>query len=453
MHFKKSIVAFMATMMMLTGMAVPMGAMAANAYTPVAGTSTTFKKFLIMSQGDNVPNVTFNYTIAPGEAVSADTSDPNNTVFQVLPGVNADKITITPTIFAPGNGTKTTIAQGDIDIGRTASERATGLTANTGVEFNTGEKYAVQTATVGFTGVTFDEPGVYRYIITETTSDADENRGIMHDNDIERVLDVYVIDDAGALKVAGYVLHTDLNADNVLRPVINTDMGTADVTATGTSLSDKTDGFTNEYKSIDLEFKKEVEGNEASKDKWFEFTLNVNNLTKNDQFTVSIADDENANTNDGYADATSGTTSATRNANRNKTNTVLLTADANGNINGADGNGVKFYLQHGQSIVVRGLPQNAKYTVTEDKEDYKSTPKGVSGYTAETSSGDKTISEMTASSVHKGTNKLVRTSYKNTRDGAIPTGVKIGVGAFAIAVISAAGIVAYVMLGRKRRAR
>ena len=34
--------------------------------TPVDGTSLTFKKFLIIGAGDNVPNVTFSYTIAAG---------------------------------------------------------------------------------------------------------------------------------------------------------------------------------------------------------------------------------------------------------------------------------------------------------------------------------------------------------------------------------------------------
>ncbi len=440
MHFKKSIVAFMAAMMMFTGAVAPMSAMAANKYTAISGTSTTFKKFLIMSQGDNVPNVTFNYTIAAGEAVSADTSD--NDVFQVLPGVDADKITITPTTFAPGNGTVAAIASDDIDVARKASERATGLTADTGVEFNEGEKYAEQTATVGFTQVKFTEPGVYRYIITETASTADAEKGIIHDPDTDRVLDVYVIDDNGGLKVAGYVLHTDLNAGNVLRPVINEDMGTADVTTTGTKLTDKTDGFTNEYKSVDLDFKKEVYGNQASKDKWFEFTLNVSNLTKNDRYTVSIADDDNAYTYDGYADATSGTTDATIDANRGKTNAVLLTADANGEIKD-----VKYYLQHGQHIVVRGLPKNAKYTVTENAEDYTPAASAVSGYTAVTTSGEGTIGSIA------GSNDIVKTSYKNTRNGSIPTGVKIAATGIVIAVIGAAGIIAYAMLGRKRRAR
>ena len=75
----------------------------------------------------------------------------------------------------------------------------------------------------------------------------------------------------------------------------------------------------------------------------------------------SIADDNDANTIDGNADATSGTTAATRASNQGKTNPTEVT--------GAQLKaGVKFYLQHGQSIAIRGIAPNATYTVTEDAE-------------------------------------------------------------------------------------
>ncbi len=399
--------------------------------TPVDGTSLTFKKFLIIGAGDNVPNVTFSYTIAAGTAISTDTS--SNTEFQVDAGVDADKVTITDTTFAPRATTYTSVQTGDIDVTRQASDRATGLTADTGVEFETskGEQYAVQNATVDFSGVTFVEPGVYRYIITETASTTNAAAGIMHDNDVDRVLDVYVTDNNGTLEISGYVLHK--NESNI---AISSTMGSNDVMSEGEPLDDKTDGFTNEYKSKDLVFKKEVAGNQASRDKYFEFTLKLENVGNENTFTVSIADDNDPNTTDGNADATSGSNNATITANRGKENVLTLTSDASGEITR------KFYLQHGQSIAVRGLPLNAEYTVTENAEDYKSTGASVTGYTDATS-GDIGIVA--------GNNKVVKTSFKNERQGIIPTGLFTIVGpAIAVILIALIGI-GIVLMGKRRK--
>ena len=399
--------------------------------TPVDGTSLTFKKFLIIGAGDNVPNVTFSYTIAAGTAISTDTS--SNTEFQVDAGVDADKVTITDTTFAPRATTYTSVQTGDIDVTRQASDRATGLTADTGVEFETskGEQYAVQNATVDFSGVTFVEPGVYRYIITETASTTNAAAGIMHDNDVDRVLDVYVTDNNGTLEISGYVLHK--NESNI---AISSTMGSNDVMSEGEPLDDKTDGFTNEYKSKDLVFKKEVVGNQASRDKYFEFTLKLENVGNENTFTVSIADDNDPNTTDGNADATSGSNNATITANRGKENVLTLTSDASGEITR------KFYLQHGQSIAVRGLPLNAEYTVTENAEDYKSTDASVTGYTDATS-GDIGIVA--------GNNKVVKTSFKNERQGIIPTGLFTIVGpAIAVILIALIGI-GIVLMGKRRK--
>ena len=427
---KKAGAAALASAMMLS-MALP--ASAAFTYTPVAGSSTEFNKYLIMSAGDNVPNATFNYTVEAGEAVSTITSD--NQVFQVIPGVAPTAVTITPTTFAPGDTTYDAVQTGHMDVSRTAAERATGLTAATGVEFEatTGEKYAVKTATVSFANVTFDEPGIYRYIIKEAASATDEAKGLMHDNDIDRVLDVYVTDNsAGTLVVSGYVMHTDINS--TATPAINGDMGTADVQTAGAKLADKTDGFTNEYKTKDLVFKKEVTGNQASRDKYFDFTLSLSGLPASDKYTVSIADDNNAFTTDGNADDKSGANSATIAENANKTNVKELTASGTGTIE------QHFYLQHGQSIAVRGLPLNATYAVTENKEDYKSQPSLVADHT---DAANGTVSTVA------GTNKAIKTSFLNTRNGVIPTGVAAAVGsAVAVAGIGAAGLFG---MGMKRR--
>ena len=385
-------------------------ALAAAAYTPVEGTETTFKKYLIVEAGAQVPNVTFSYTAAPGAARSEDTSD--NSVMQVLPGVGTPRIS--STVFHADDDTVSSLQAGDVDVARRAASRAEGLTAENGVEFEAtkGEKYAVRTARADFSGIRFDEPGIYRYIITETASAQDEARGIMHDNDTDRVLDVYVVDDgSGKLKVANYVLHTE-DAD----VKIGRDMGSADMpsNADGESLEDKTDGFTNEYHANDLTFKMEVKGNQASRDKYFALTLKLDQLIAGDKYTVSLSDDGDPNTADGNADAVSGSTAATIPANSGKANVTELTVGEDGKIEQT------FYLQHGQSIAVRGLPLNASYDLTENAEDYAAEQSVLEGFK------DPVTGNMA---------KDVMTSYLNTRDGVIPTGVTLallpGLGAVA----------------------
>jgi hypothetical protein len=207
-------------------------------------------------------------------------------------------------------------------------------------------------------------------------------------------------------------------------------MGSADVASTGTALSDKTDGFTNEYNTKDLRLSKEVAGNQGVRDKYFELTVTATNVADNDSFAVSLADDSDANTNDGSADATSGAAKigGTIAANAGKTNPTTVT--------GAQLKaGQKFYLQHGQNIVIRGLPLNASYTLTENAEDYKSsvmngkTNNGVIGTVA-------------------GTAKVAEAGFTNTRGGTIPTGIAVYAGAGVVMV--AVAVLAFTMTRKNK---
>ena len=407
-------------------------AFASPAYTAVAGTSTTFKKYLIVPEDARIPALTTSFTVAPGQAISLNTAD--NSVMQVNAGVGTP--TIADVTFTSDQATFTE-AGSNIDVARPASARADGLTAATGVELQAGEKYAVSTATVDFSGCRYNEPGIYRYVVTETASAANAAKGVMNDNDTDRILDVYVVDNNGSLAVAAYVMHT--NANDV---AINTNMGAGDVSTAGAALNDKTDGFTNEWTPVDLVFKKEVTGNGASRDKVFEFTLKLSDLTAGDKYTVSLANDNNANTVDGSADATSASTTATRESNRGKTNVTELVAGANGTIE------QKFYLSHGQYIAVKGLPRNASYEVTEDREDYKSTEAAASGYTDPVKSDKNDAAKANIGAI--ATENVVKTSYVNSIDSIIPTGVKTAVQNAVILMAVAAIVTAAVVYTRKK---
>ena len=352
-------------------------------YTAVAGTSTTFYKYLVMDVDANVPNATFKFTVAPGTAIAAT----ENSV-AVLAGIGTP--TIANVTFAPGNTTYTT-KQGTDEV-----------------TLVSGQKYAKQTVTVSFSGILFPEPGIYRYIVTET---ATTNQGVTNDESATRTLDVYVTDNDGALEVSSYVLHTGTDA-----PAAGTDKGSGDVTTPNAELGDKSSGFTNEYDTSNLTFSKTVSGNQASRDKYFAFTVTISDAVAGTVYTVDLS---NADKSIG-ANPNAATTVITNDV----TQPASLTADNNGTVTKT------FYLQHDQEITIQGLAQGTKYEVKENAEDYKSSnPNGITGTIAS--------DDVTA-------------AFTNTRSGVIPTGVLLTVAPFAaIMAVGAVGII--VMVGKKRK--
>ena len=354
--------------------------------------TTTFDKFLVMDNQANVPNATFTYAVTAGNAKAYDVDGKK---FQVLAGVDADKITMA----GVGTNTANTIAYTPADT--TANDENT-MVKNYD---KTTEKYALKTATLNFSKVQFTEPGVYRYIITESGT----NQAITNDADLTRVLDVYVNDASTEtekkLTIAGYVLHSNENDEPDVAAGENAG-------STGAYVATKSQGFTNEYDTSDLTFKKEVAGNQASHDKYFKFTVKITDAVKGTVYTVDVTG----------ADDQSKTNAATIAENAGKENVKTMTVGADGTIS------QDFYLQHGQEIKIQGIAKDTKYDVTENKEDYKSEAKAVTGYTDDVN-GTIVSTDL-------------KTSYKNTRDGVIPTGVIMTVAPFAaVTLLGAAGMV------------
>ena len=351
-------------------------------YTAVAGTSTTFYKYLVMDVDANVPNATFAFTVAPGTAIAAT----ENRV-AVLAGIGTP--TIADVTFAPTDST------------------TAGLPSDTDTA-TAGLQYATQTAKVDFSGISFTEPGIYRYIVTET---ATTNQGVTNDESATRTLDVYVTDNDGALEVSSYVLHTGTDA-----PAAGTDKGSADVSNTGDKLGDKSAGYTNTYDTSNLTFSKTVSGNQASRDKYFAFTVTIRGAVAGTVYDVDLTKADvniSANPNDATTCIGNAVTQPQR-----------LTVPADGTVTQV------FYLQHGQEITIKGLAKGTEYAVTENPEDYKQTA-------PDNASGTIVSEDVTA-------------AFTNTRSGVIPTGVLLTVAPFAaIMAVGAVGII--VMVGKKRK--
>ncbi len=395
-------------------------------YTAIHGTTTTFNKYLVLDDSAQVPNVTFDFTIAAGTAVPS-----SNGTMEVLTGVMTPTApTVTSATFAAGNDT---VSYDDWTAG-TTTYQVTDVSAqkmNGETVLTENRKYAEKEVTVNFSGVTFPEPGIYRYVVSETVpEEANKAKGIGYTTD-KLVIDVYVTDKgdtAHTLEIA----NVDGKAPYVISRI--TASGAASEIPTGDNLGsgnnyktgvEKATGLTNTYTTHNLQVGKAVSGNQASRDKYFALTVKVENLNAGDKFNVSLADDSNTATVDGNADGTSGTNPATKTENSGKTNVTEITVES-----GATSFEKTYYLQHGQYIAIRGLPAGATYTVTEDAEDYKQT-KGaninVSGTDVAFSDGTYDETATPKAAITGTLNADAKVGFTNTRNGTVPTGIVLSV--------------------------
>jgi hypothetical protein len=333
--------------------------------------TTTFDQYLVMDQEANVPNVTFSYAVKAG---TEKTYQMDRKTVTVLSGVDADLVSITGTADK-----EIACHPGDI----------TSDDVNTFVKDydETCQKYAKKTATLDFSACHFTEPGVYRYIITESGV----NQAVSNDS-TPRIVDVYIenAEDSETdgnvttegLKFAGYVLHS--SADELPE----------DMDESGTAAGSKEAGFTNTYDSANLTIRKEVKGNQASHDKYFAVTASISDAVPGTVYTVDIS----------KAQSVTDENAATKEENEDQTNVTAITTDENGAAEQT------FYLQHGQEITINGLSTDTSYQVSEENEDYIPTDESVDGYSDP------------VSGVISG--KDVNVSFLDEKNGIIPTGVK-----------------------------
>ena len=385
-----------------TMLAPAMPVFAATSYTGVSGSSVSIQKYLVMDSNAAVPNVTFNFSI-----VGEGKADSNT-----YSGADASKVTGSPVIG------KAVFTNESTKFSSVQNLESTGIQAVTGkkdpVTLEAGQSYARANVSVDFSGVTFKEPGIYRYKITES---ADNTGTITNDAKTTRYMDVYVEDNgSGELSVKGYVLH-----------------GTAmDPAQDGANINDdaKSEGFVNTMNGKGLSITKQVSGNQASHDEYFKFTLNIAHALPNTTYSVDLS----------KADATTKVTGVNAEAHENAAN---ITTDGDGNAS------VEYWLQAGQSVSVNSLSIGSTYTVSEDKAVMTR-----EGYTTEITNADDTDgvtnAEFTTNgSVDKADTKI-DISFTNKKSGTIPTGVVMAVAPFAVATLfGGAGAATIVMKKRK----
>lgn len=405
-RFGKKLSALLVTAAMAATMALP--AMAEpTAYAPVAGEDQTLTKYLVMDEEVSVPDLDCTFTIAPGSAVagSADT-------LAVFAGNDANRT----------NGQLPQLTNAEFNVGDATATTTTAFT------LPAGKKVATSTFDVKFSGVQYKEPGVYRYILTETTAvdgvtNDTNGAGTVKDSAGVRTIDVYVEHNAqDALEVTGYVVYEG----NV----------TAVPTEAGSDLAAKSTMIIDEYSTVKLTLSKAVSGNQASRDEYFEFTLNISGAAEGTVYPVDLTN----------ADATTGTNGVNTQA---QTNPASITVGSDGTATAT------FWLQGGQSVVVKGLASGTKYTVAEDAatviaEGYDISA-AVTGDTDAVSTDVAT--DGTVSDTNTGITEDTTVAYTNTKQGTIPTGVLLTMApVIVVGVIVVAGLAFFAVRSAKRKA-
>lgn len=418
--------------------------LAAN-YTPVNGGQTQLKKYLVIENDAEIPATTFSFTLSSGQAIEGTES-----TLKVTSGPNPEAVKI-------GD------ASGDADglVAFTVGEEATSAYATEAGK--TGKKAALKTIYLDFSNVTFEQPGVYRYLLTESAS---ANSSIQNDAESVRTIDVYVEDSASSLLVKAYVpyngtvtiapsktIPVDFDEDvfaasypwedtngsgqieqeemDAQQEAYQAALEAAKAEAledaktkvpNGAEAGTKKDSYVNEVLSKDLTVAKTVTGTQGSHSQYFAIKISLTGLGAGtilhlDKTNMEVATHTNSATSHDIAtmdEANSVDMDSTRAG-------AQLVANATGSVEAT------IYLHHGQSMTILNIPKGASWKVEEIDE--------ATGYskTYENDTGIMGDTDVTA-------------KVTNDRDGIIPTGlattIGLGVGLVAFAL-------GYFMLRRK----
>lgn len=365
---------------MLTALAMP--AYAATSAPTTDDETVTINSTLTLTDVNkyaSVPSASLTYTLTAADGadgvVSAATATSPEILVGVLPAETKKTVTFSNTTPWSGEGTDT----------------------------------VTQSVVFDFSGVVFNAPGIYRYVVTEADGDADGNNinsDVTSDTENVRYLDLYVMNGSGegadAYTVYSYVLLKNASVpDNTGKY--------------GDGNGSKNEGYAATYATNELDITKLVSGTMANENSGaFDFTVVVDGLKANDKFGVKAATAERYTETSVPAGATSVTIANVK-------------------------------LGKGETYSIVGLPTGATVKVTENLSDGE-------GYTTTNTvndvvDADNNKKEANATIVKQETANEIE--FTNTRNAVSPTGIVMNVAPYVLlVVVAAAGCFVFL---RKRR--
>ena len=263
-----------------------------------------------------------------------------------------------------------------------------------------------KTAAVNWTGVTFSEPGIYYWKVTKS-ADQGGAPGVLSNNSEETWLFAFI---------------TDVNG--ILTPA-STGLSTTSELKAKADLQDQYPAIT-----VALSVGKTVDGNQGSKNQYFQFDISVTPAgSASRSYVIS-----------GYDPAETVNASLYNDSAVQPVSPVLMT--------GGQATEITVWLKHGQTFKIADLPYGSSYTVTET----------ASGYTAEyTVSGD--VKNLADNDIASGSGTSVSDSsqtadttvqFTNTKNVTPPTGIDTRSAASVMGLILASALLVLVFVPKRR---
>lgn len=268
--------------------------------------------------------------------------------------------------------------------------------------FSANNKSCTKELQIDWSGVEIKEPGVYRWEVTKSVTDTDNNEDPTN-NSTTTYLYVYAIDNAGTLTIdsVGMTTAKELN----------------EASAKG-NLEDSYPA-----KTLDLSISKTVTGNQGSKDQYFKFTVTLTSPAGaiNTTYTISGLDVNVPAT--AYHEA--------------KTNVTAIT------VNGGSSSSVELWLKHGQKATIGDLIFGTAYTITESEN---------AGYTVTSAiTGDATGTSADGATAGDTSLEVSSTvAFTNNKEATVPTGVDLQSSAPTIGVLLAMGLMFVMFIGKRK---
>lgn len=383
---------------------------------------------------DNPVEIYFdNYLLEKSEAFKYSGSSNKFTMQPLAPSSDG----ITGEDHYAGTGTFTEFGTYQVSSGpySTPQENAQSKTGSDIVNIPSGWVYYKNTYNFEIPAASFPKPGVYHYFLSE--SKIGSNSAFAIDTSNTRKVDIYIGEDStGQLYLSNYIIWNP-------------------------GRSQKLTGFTDTWLTTNIRIKKEVTGNQGSKDQYFPFIVRLSSSSSMDSYYVVQSDLSGCDYETGHTGF---------NHDEDSGGGVTQPQDAHLQENGDNTETLKIWLKHDQYYDLLGVPLGTDLEVSEygwpedtNKQGYR-----VTTFIQEDSDSIIEVDDLSGATPHgspvninygatanyieftPSATDVQRTLFlfRNTKNGVVPTGVLLMI--IPAVIVFVAGLAGFTVIAVKK---